>query len=403
MVISKELINYSLKNLWQSKGRSFMTILSIFVGITTIFIFISFGWGLYDYTNSLQGSSSVDKVIIQAKGVGAPGLDDTFKLTDDDVNAIEKAPGVLEVTGSYFKAAQVTQDSEIKYAFLVSYDPDKPIMMEVFNVDIHEGRWLRKGETGKAIAGYNYLLPDRIFPEEYVLGDSIEIDGEKVRIVGFLEEVGNPADDSQIYITNDYMEDLYSDQNLSYGMIIARVDVTNIREVIEKIEKNLRKERDLEEGQEDFYVQSFEDLIASFAVALNVIIAFVILIALISVVVSAVNTANTMVTSVLERVKEIGIMKSVGARNSEIFKIFLFESAFLGFVAGVLGTALGWLVSYIAGVTLDNLGWGFLSPHFSASLFIGCIAFATLTGAISGAWPAWSASKIKPVDALRYE
>jgi putative ABC transport system permease protein len=110
-----------------------------------------------------------------------------------------------------------------------------------------------------------------------------------------------------------------------------------------------------------------------------------------------------MITSVLERVKEIGIMKSVGATNSEIFKIFLFESAFLGFVAGVLGVLLGWGLSYLGGVILDSFGWGFLSPHFSAVLFIGCIAFATLTGAVSGAWPAWQATKIKPVEALRYE
>ncbi|MBU0760992.1 MAG: ABC transporter permease [Nanoarchaeota archaeon] len=403
MVISKELINYSLKNLWQSRGRSFMTILSIFVGITTIFIFISFGWGLYDYTESFQSSSSVDKVMIQAKGMGAPGLDDTFKLTDDDLEAIEKVAGVFEASGSYFRAAQVEKGTEQKYIFFISYDPKKPIMMELSNIDIEEGRWLRNGEAGRVIAGYNYLIPGRIFPDQYALGDMIKIDGKKMRIVGFLEEVGNPADDSQIYITNDYMEELYADDNLSYGMLIARVDVKNIDEIIAKIEKNLRKERGLEEGQEDFYVQSFQDLIESFAIALNVIIAFVILIALISVVVSAVNTANTMVTSVLERIKEIGIMKSVGAQNSEIFKVFLFESAFLGFVAGVLGVALGWLVSYIAGVILDNFGWGFLSPHFSASLFLGCIAFATLTGAISGAWPAWSASKIRPVDALRYE
>jgi putative ABC transport system permease protein len=401
MVISKELVNYSLKNLWQSRGRSFMTVLSIFVGITTIFIFISFGWGLYDYTDSLKSSSSVDKVLIQSKGLSAPGLDDTFKLTDDDLAAVEKADGVFEVSGSYFRAAEVVQDNTLKYTFLVSYDPKKPIMMDVFNVELESGRWLRGGETGKVILGYNYLIPDRVFPKAYDLGKSIEIDGEKMKIVGFLEEIGNPSDDSQIYITNGHMEELYA--NISYGMIIARVDADNIDDVVAKIEKSLRKERDLEEGNEDFYVQSFEDLIESFAVALNVIIAFVVLIALISVLVSAVNTANTMVTSVLERVKEIGIMKSVGARNSEIFKIFLFESAFLGFVAGILGTALGWGVSYIAGVILDNLGWGFLSPHFSTTLFAGCIAFATLTGAISGAWPAWSASKIKPVDALRYE
>lgn len=402
-MLSAELINYSLKNLWKSRGRSFLTILSIFVGITTIFIFVSFGWGLYDYTNSFTTGSSVDKVVIQGKGMTAPGLDTTFKLTDDDLKAIERAPGVYEASGAYMKAAQVKQRETVKYTFLLSYDPANPIIIQLYDIKIKDGRWLRPGEKNSVLLGYNYLVPDKIFKEPYKVGDRIEIGDKNLKIIGFLDSIGNPQDDSQIYITNDFAQDLYGKENLSYGMIIARVDLNDIRGTIDRIEKNLRKERDLKEGQEDFYVQSFEDLIASFQTALSVIIAFVILIAFISIIVSAVNTANTMVTSVLERIKEIGIMKSVGATNSEIFKIFLFESAFLGFVAGVLGTLLGWGLAYIAGVILKNLGWGFLSPHFSVYLFAGCVAFATLTGAVSGAWPAWQATKIKPVEALRYE
>ncbi len=402
-MISIELINYSLKNLWKSRGRSFLTILSIFVGITAIFIFISFGWGLYDYTNSFTTGSSVDKVLIQPRGLSVTGLDSTFKLTDKDIEVIRRTTGVYEVTGSYFQAAQVKQKNKIVYTFITSYDPDSSMVFEMADVDIEEGRWLRPKEKNSILLGHSYLIPDKVFPEPYSLGNKIEVDGKKIEVVGFLTEIGTPPDDSQIYVTTDFMEDLYGSENLSYGLIIARVDINDLPETIARIEKELRKERGLKEGQEDFYVQSFEDLIESFETALSLIIAFVILIALISVVVSAVNTANTMVTSVLERIKEIGIMKSVGATNSEIFKIFLFESAFLGFIAGILGTLLGWGLSHLLGVILGNLGWGFLSPHFSATLFIGCIVFATLTGAISGAWPAWQATKIKPVDALRYE
>ena len=81
--------------------------------------------------------------------------------------------------------------------------------------------------------------------------------------------------------------------------------------------------RNLEEGKEDFTVQSFDDLLEDFSNALDLIIGFVVLIAFISVIVSTINTANTMITSVLERYKEIGILKAVGAKNSEIFKIYL--------------------------------------------------------------------------------
>ena len=144
-------------------------------------------------------------------------------------------------------------------------------------------------------------------------------------------------------------------------------------------------------------------MIEAYTGVLNIIVSFVILIALISVFVSGINTANTMITSVLERYKEIGVLKSIGARNREIFGIFLFESAFLGFIAGVMGVLLGFILTSIAGSLLAGLGLSFLAPYYSPWLFIGCILFAVFTGAISGVIPAIRASKINPVDSLRYE
>jgi len=235
------------------------------------------------------------------------------------------------------------------------------------------------------------------------LGDKILVQGKEMQIVGFYSPVGNPQDDSNVYVINDAIDEIYNGTTNNYGWIVARVDPDKIEVAVENIERSLRKERNVEKGKEDFFVQSFEDLLNSYAGALNIIIGFILLIAFISVIVSAINTANTMITSVLERVKEIGILKSIGARNSEIFGIFLFESSFLGFIAGVIGVVIGFTISYIGGALLESLGWGFLSPAFPPSLFIGCILFAVITGAVSGVIPAMRASKINVVDALRYE
>ncbi len=402
MVISKEIVKYSLKNLAHRKTRSFLTILSIFVGIATIFIFISFGAGLYNYIESVTTSSSADKIIVQAKGIGAPGLDDSFQLNDKDLRAVQDTDGVREATGVYFKVAEVYQEDTRKYTFLMGYDPKSPLVLDVFDIDIDKGRMLRKGDEGKAVLGYNYQIKDKIFPKAIGLNEKIEVEGQELRAVGFFESVGNPQDDSQVYVTASFIEELYS-KNESYGWIVAKVDIDEMEQTIEGIEKNLRKSRDVEKGKEDFFVQSFEDMVEAYSSALDVVIGFVILIALISVFVSAINTANTMITSVLERTKEIGIIKSIGAKNSEVLRLFLFESAFLGFVAGVIGVLLGGVITYTAGIFLKNLGWGFLQPYYSVSLFAGLVLFAIITGAISGVVPAINASKIKPVDALRYE
>ena len=397
-----ENINYSLRNLKQRKGRSFLTVFSILVGIATIFIFISFGYGLFNYVEELSSGSSADKLLVTAKGANF-GVDSSIQLTEDDLDEVVKTSGISDATGMYYKAGLIKKSDEQVYSFLVSYDPQKEFVMEMFDVGIDKGRFIQNGDKG-VLAGHNYQVDGKIFDRGLEVNDNVEIDGVKFKIVGFLESMGNPQDDSQMYITNDYYEELYPDKSTSYNQFIAVVDdVSKLDKTIENIEKNLRKSRGLEEGKEDFFVQSFEEMIESFSGALNVIIGFVVLIALISVLVSAVNTANTMITSVLERYKEIGILKAIGARNSEIFGIFLFESAFLGFVAGGAGVLLGWGAASLAGALLTELGWGFLQPYFSPIMFGGLILFAVLTGAISGVIPAIRAARTNTVDALRYE
>lgn len=403
MVISEESIKYSLRNLKLRKSRSFLTILSIFVGISAIFIFVSFGWGLYDYVSEFSTASSVNKVIIQPRGSGAPGLDDTFALTESDLRAVKRVAGVYDITGSSFDVAELKKGNERRYVFITSYDPKKPMIWDISNVGLLKGRDLQSDESGKVILGYNFQFDNKIFSKGLDLNDVFDINGEKVKTVGFIEAVGNPQDDSNVYVTQEFFDELYPKKKGRFGWVIAEVEIEKIERVIEDIEKALRKNKGLEEGQEDFFVRSFEEMIESFSGALNLIIGFVVLIALISVIVSAVNTANTMITSVLERTKEIGVIKSIGAKNSEILKIFLFESSFLGFLSGVIGVLIGYVATSLAHSLLKNLGWGFLSPHYSATLFTGCILFATLTGALSGLIPAYQASKTNPVDTLRYE
>lgn len=403
-MIGPESVRYSLRNIKHRKARSFLTVLSIFIGIATIFIFISFGLGLYAYINSFIEGGSADKIMVQAKGsAGVPGLGSAFVLDDGDLRVVERSAGVYEASGAYIKIAQAEFKDELKYVFLAGYDPKVPLIIELSDIDILEGRELVSSDVSKAVLGYNYLKKDKIFSRAVGLGDKIEVEGVELRVVGFYEAVGNPQDDSNIYVVNDAIAELYPDDVNSYGWIMARVDQDNIDWAVENVERNLRSHRDLEEGKEDFSVESFAALLESYAGAMNIIIGFVFLIAFISVIVSAVNTANTMITSVIERTKEIGVIKAIGGRNREVFGIFLFEAGFLGLIAGVIGVLLGWGMSSFGGMVLDSLGWGFLAPVFPLYLFGGLILFAVVTGAVSGAIPAWVASKTNIVDALRYE
>lgn len=403
--MSLEILKYSLKNLWENKSRSFLTVLSIFVGITTIFIFVSFGAGLQNYVKELSESAGIDKFVVQARSMGAPGMDDTFKLEDSDLDTISKTKGVKQAVGMYFAAAKITQKKNNKYVYLLGMPDDNKDLklgLEFMTVDVFKGRWLSKGDNKKAVLGYNFYLEEKIFSDSYDVGEKIIINDEKFEIVGFLESIGNPSDDSNVYIMEDDIKQFKPD--ITYAMIFGVVDdYTNINDIVDSVKKNLRKSRGLEEGKEDFFVQTYEELIDQFSAVFNVLVGFIIMIALISVFVSAINTANTMVTSVLERIKEIGVMKAIGAKNSTIRNIFLFESGILGLSSGIIGVFLGWIISSALASLLDSLGWGFLKPAFNKELFIGCILFAVIVGTVSGIIPAVQASRQNPVDALRYE
>jgi putative ABC transport system permease protein len=398
-------IKYALKSLSKRKLRSFLTILSILIGITSIFALVSFGLGIQHYVDTLAEESGTDKFFVQAKGIGAPGTDENFFLTKEDVDFIEKINGVDEVTGLYFKNIELEFDDQKKYNYLIGMDVDKlELIEESFTVKVDEGRDLKDGDLFKIVLGHNYRLEKKIFDRALKIGDKILIEENKFEVIGFYEEVGNPSDDAQVYITMEAYEILYPQDKDEFGFLMGRVfDSTRTQQMAEKITEDLRDEKGQEEGKEDFFVQTFEDALETFGTIINVINGILILIAFISLIVASVNIMNTMYTAVLERTKEIGIMKAVGARNSDIMFIFIFESGVLGFIGGVIGVFFGWLIAKAGGVAAAAGGFSSLQPIFPWYLVVGCVLFALFIGAISGITPALRASKLNPVDALRYE
>lgn len=407
-MFSREIGDYAWLNLRSRLVRSSLTLLSIIVGIMTIFIFVSFGLGLFMYVEGFAEELGVDKIILQPRGIGAPGADQSVILSDDDLSTLRKVRGVRLATGMMFSVGRVESNDEIRYHYVAGLptdDPDERALAQQFlTVDIAEGRALQRGDAGRAVLGHGYTVPNRALERPLRLNDRILVNDIPLRVIGFYEPIGNPVDDANIYVTFDVYQTLFEQEKLQYTMIIGSVDDPDrIDEVIERAERQLRQSRGLERGDEDFFIQSFEDMLQSFRAVLDIIVYFVVFIALISVVISGINTANTMFTSILERTKEIGVLKAIGATNGQIMSIFLIEASLLGFIAGVIGAALGAGLSYMGGLILVELGFGFLQPFISLYTFIGCVLFAVAVGMLSGIIPAYKASQKNPVDSLRYE
>ncbi len=396
-----DLFKYSLKNVATRKLRSFLTTLSIVIGIASIFAILSFGLGLQSYINELATEAGSDKFFIQAKGMGAPGTDESFSISEQDLEIVSGISEVEEVTGLYMKVAEIRYDDETVYKFITGVDPDQLDMIEeAFTVEIFEGRRLREGQKSKVVLGYNYR--EKLFDDTVYEGDKIEIQGKRFDVVGFYEEIGNAQDDEMVYMTHSAMEELYPE--IEYSFVIGRVkDNVDMDNIAETIEEELRDEKGIEEGEEEFFVQTFSDALETFGTIIDVLNAILFLIAFISMIVAFVNIMNTMYTAVIERTNEIGIMKAIGARNSSILIIFLFESAFLGFIGGVIGVGLGYIIASIGGNFAASAGYALLSPAFPPVLIVGCVAFATGVGALAGVLPARQAAQQNPVDALRCE
>ena len=168
-----------------------------------------------------------------------------------------------------------------------------------------------------------------------------------------------------------------------------------------EIEKVMRKQRDVKEGEEDFEVSTPDAILSQVNDILGGIQAFIIIIASVSIIVGAVGIVNTMTTSVLERRKEIGIMKAIGAKNSQIFLQFFIESGMLGLVGGLIGIIIGVLVGWTGIYGINQFLGSEAAPNLNF-IFLGSVLLGSfIIGAAAGTGPALQAAKQDPVEALR--
>ena len=174
--------------------------------------------------------------------------------------------------------------------------------------------------------------------------------------------------------------------------------------IVEDVKKDMREAHDVNEGEEDFSIQTPEQFMESFAVILDIVQIVLIGIAAIALLVGGIGIMNTMYTAVLQRTREIGIMKAIGARNSHIMYLFLVESGLYGFFGGLIGVTLGiGFAKIVELIFVQVVGPAFLVIEIDWILVIGTLIFSFLIGILSGIAPAKRASKLNPVDSLRYE
>lgn len=400
----KDHFALAFTNLKRRKLRAWLTILGIFIGIAAVVSLISIGQGLQGFIDSQFEQLGADKIIIEPKSFGPPGsvTEEELILTEEDLRIIRNIEGVKEAESlvSRTSVAENKDEQEVVFVHGVSEE-----YLEIFEgadiVEVFEGRQIKNSDSSKVVVGNNHIY-GKIWEEKLELGSTLEIKGKKFTIVGVLKKQGNPFDDNSVWMEKETFKDLF-DISIEEGMIVAKTKSGFDPELVaEEIAEELRDKKDQEERQETFEVQTSAQLLDTFSTIFAVIQAVFVGIAAISLVVGGIGIMNTMYTSVLERTKEVGTMKAVGAKNSDILFIFLFESGLLGLVGGIigviLGAGIGKSVEYIA---TNALGTNYLQAIISWELVVGALTFSFVIGALSGVLPAMQAAKMKPAEALR--
>jgi putative ABC transport system permease protein len=387
--------------------RTWLTMIGIFIGIATIVSLISLGQGLQDAVKAQFTSLGTDRISLQNVQAfsGPPGSMAVRKLTDHDLDLMKSVMGFEVVYGQLLKMEAVTFKDEVRFGYLTSLPKDNRAQSVYYQTARYEaaaGRLLDSRDTGKVLMGYDFASKS-IFSRQLRLGDKIKIKDKEFSIVGFLKRTGAPYGENLIIVPEEDLKDALSITD-EWSMIIGKVQGgIDTLAVGETLKQKLRRDRKEEKWEEDFTVQTPDDIMKTFSTVLLVVQAVLVGIASISLLVGGIGIMNTMYTSVLERTREIGIMKSIGARNSVILTLFLIESGMLGAVGGFIGMSLGVGFGFIVEVLGQTFyGSKLIQASFPLYLTLGAVSFSFIIGAAAGVLPAIQASRLNPVEALRY-
>jgi putative ABC transport system permease protein len=413
---TSDIFKLAFKALRDRKLRSFLTILGIMIGSAIILALIASSSGLSAGVQSQVSKIGANTLTVSSArqffGGGSSGQ--TYQLSQQDVNTIKSFQGVSDVIPYYSQRATVSYGSNsISDAELIGVDTSALSTMYK-QLSLYSGSLPDSYDPSAAAVGYSIAFPtgssDQLTLNQMI---SITLGGSSsgsltFLVKGIFSEYGRVlfSDiDATVFISLQSAQILLKTQYFSglYVMTNNAGDVTTVQQEIESYYGT--EVRVMNAGS---MVSSVESITSQMTVFLGSIGA-------VSLFVAAVGITNTMFVSVMERTREIGILKALGYKPKQIMGMFLSEAALSGVVGGVGGTILGYVLSFILGGSLSVFG-GFgmggrpgqtssttFTPVFTPELIAFSLLFPIGIAVLAGLYPAWRASRMNAVVALKYE
>jgi putative ABC transport system permease protein len=400
----------ALESLTSNKLRSGLTILGIVIGVGAVIAMLAIGAGAENsITGEIQGIGT--NLIFVFQG----GEDDSIRnpkpLTLGDVEAIADpfaAPSVVGVAPILQGNVEVSFSGESTVTTINGVTPDYEF---VRNYHVTEGEFISEahmlGRSAVVIMGVD--VAEELFGRKSGLVDeTVRIEGQPFRVIGILEEKGGGSfgsEDDQVIVplttaqtrlirraTSDRVDVIFVGAASADLVPVASDEVAQI----------LRQRHRTEIGQDDFTIFSQQDFLDVASSITGVLTIFLGGIAGISLLVGGIGIMNIMLVSVVERTREIGLRKAMGARKIDILTQFLAESVLLSLFGGIVGIGLGWLISAVVGQIAANADADIV-PVIGMNAVLLATIFSAAVGVFFGLYPANRAASLEPVEALRYE
>jgi putative ABC transport system permease protein len=392
------------------KLRSFLTILGVVIGVASVITQMSIGKGSQESILSRIESMGTDLVNIRpgARMFGGVRGAAADTLTMEDAEAIaEQVSNVSSVAPTYSRNLQVVVGSENMNSSVTGVTPE---YREVENLEIAGGTFFSEQEyqRGSKVAVIGSNVKETLFDTADPVGQRMRMGGIIVTVIGVLESEGGgmpgmSADDA-IYIPLTAMQQAVAQPRTAQGeKVVSSIALTVTEEeladqVVEEITSLLRERHRLGPGvDDDFNIMSTQEMAEMMTETTETLTLLLGAIAAISLLVGGIGVMNIMLVSVLERTREIGIRKALGAKEHDIWLQFLIEAALLTFAGGIIGVIFGWGVSALINI-MD-----IMTTVVSIDIVILAVSVATGIGLFFGFYPAWNASRLNPIEALRSE